>query len=87
MTRSHKRPYPQRYTSKRFDPSCRNHGGCPWCERGRLHSTLRRMPPAIMTCGHCGESEEHCQCPQCMWCLAPEGCDCVWWWAQANPNV
>lgn len=22
--------------SKRFDRSCRNHGGCPWCEGNRL---------------------------------------------------
>ena len=21
--------------SKAFDYSCRNHGGCPWCERNR----------------------------------------------------
>ena len=21
--------------SKAFDPSCRNHGGCPWCEENR----------------------------------------------------
>ena len=23
--------------SKAFDPSCRNHGGCPWCEENRKH--------------------------------------------------
>lgn len=23
--------------AKAFAPSCRNHGGCPWCEKGRLH--------------------------------------------------
>ena len=23
--------------SKRFDRSCRNHGGCPWCEGNRTH--------------------------------------------------
>jgi len=26
----------QYYGSKRFDYSCRNHGGCPYCEGGRL---------------------------------------------------
>lgn len=24
--------------SKAFDYSCRNHGGCPWCEGNRLHN-------------------------------------------------
>ena len=28
-----RKPY---YGSKRFDGSCRNHGGCPWCEASRL---------------------------------------------------
>jgi hypothetical protein len=28
--------------SKAFDRSCRNHGGCPWCEEGRMHSTNKR---------------------------------------------
>ena len=23
--------------SKRIDRSCRNHGGCPWCEENRKH--------------------------------------------------
>jgi hypothetical protein len=29
-----RKPY---YRSKRFDRSCRNHGGCPYCESNRLH--------------------------------------------------
>jgi hypothetical protein len=29
--------------SKRFDRSCRNHGGCPYCENNRKHSTKVRM--------------------------------------------
>jgi hypothetical protein len=33
-----RRPY---RGSKRFDSSCRNHGGCPHCEEGRLRK--RRM--------------------------------------------
>ena len=24
--------------SKRFDRSCRNNGGCPYCEEGRTHN-------------------------------------------------
>lgn len=27
--------------SKAFDYSCRNHGGCPWCERNRLFNRRR----------------------------------------------
>ena len=30
--KEHRKPY---YGSKAFDPSCRNHGGCPWCEENR----------------------------------------------------
>lgn len=29
------------YDSRRFDLSCRNHGGCPWCESGRLYKRRR----------------------------------------------
>ena len=25
--------------SKRFDRSCRNHGGCPYCEANRLYNS------------------------------------------------
>ena len=25
------------YGAKRIDPSCRNHGGCPYCEGNRLY--------------------------------------------------
>ena len=32
--KEHRKPY---YKSGRFDRSCRPHGGCPWCEGGRLH--------------------------------------------------
>lgn len=29
---------------KRFDKTCRNHGGCPYCEANRKHSTkIRKM--------------------------------------------
>lgn len=27
--------------AKRFDPSCRNHGDCPWCRRNRTYNELR----------------------------------------------
>lgn len=28
---------------KLVDPSCRNHGGCPWCEGNRSYSTRKRL--------------------------------------------
>ena len=28
--------------SKRFDLSCRNHNGCPWCEGNRMHNSKKR---------------------------------------------
>ena len=28
--------------SKAIDPSCRNHGGCPWCEENRKHKFRER---------------------------------------------
>ncbi len=34
MARTKRKPYTK---SKRFDSSCRNHGGCPWCARNRTH--------------------------------------------------
>lgn len=30
------------YKSKRFDRSCRCHGGCPYCEGNRMYSTIKR---------------------------------------------
>lgn len=32
MARTQKQPYRK---SRVFDTSCRNHGGCPWCEGNR----------------------------------------------------
>ena len=26
---------------KSFDPACRNHGGCPYCEKGRQHNRTK----------------------------------------------
>ena len=30
--------------SKAIDPSCRNHGGCPWCDENRKHKFRDRHP-------------------------------------------
>ena len=33
--------------SKAFDKTCRNHGGCPYCEGNRKHSTeVRKLKGA-----------------------------------------
>jgi len=36
--REHRKPY---YKSQRFDPSCRNHGSCGYCEGNRLYKRRR----------------------------------------------
>lgn len=37
--KEHRKPY---YGSKDFDRTCRNHGGCPWCEENRKHKFIVR---------------------------------------------
>jgi hypothetical protein len=39
MSRTVKKAYRK---SKRFDKSCRNHGGCPYCEANRLHKHRKK---------------------------------------------
>jgi hypothetical protein len=41
MSRTYRKPYTG---SKRFDASCRCHGGCPRCEGNRKHSSRKRQP-------------------------------------------
>jgi hypothetical protein len=36
-----RKPY---YKSGKFDPTCRPHGGCPYCRKNRLHKHKRRQP-------------------------------------------
>jgi len=38
-----RKPY---YGSKRFDYSCRCHGGCPWCESNHTHFDRKRRTVA-----------------------------------------
>jgi hypothetical protein len=37
--KEHRKPYSG---SKAFDCSCRNHGGCPWCEENRKIKYIRK---------------------------------------------
>lgn len=30
------------YGCKAIDPSCRNHGSCPWCKENRLYKNKKR---------------------------------------------
>lgn len=40
-----KRTYKKGYTgSKRVDKSCRNHGSCSYCKKGRIHKNKRQVP-------------------------------------------
>lgn len=31
------------YGSKAVDRTCRNHGGCPWCEENRMYKNIKRI--------------------------------------------
>lgn len=38
----HKKEHRKEYRgSKAFDKTCRNHGGCPWCEENRKIHALK----------------------------------------------
>lgn len=37
--KEHRKPY---HGSKAIDRTCRNHGGCDWCEENRKYSTIKR---------------------------------------------
>ena len=39
--KEHRHPY---HGSKCIDRTCRNHGGCPWCEENRKHKFRDKHP-------------------------------------------
>ena len=40
---NHKKEHRKQYRgAKAVDKTCRNHGGCPWCEENRMYSKRRR---------------------------------------------
>lgn len=42
---AHGKEYRKSYRgSKAIDPTCRNHGGCPWCEENRKHKFRDKHP-------------------------------------------
>lgn len=38
--KEHRKPY---RGAKSIDRTCRNHGGCPWCQGNRMHKNDKRM--------------------------------------------
>ena len=42
--KEHRKPYKG---SKAIDGTCRNHGGCPWCEENRKHKFRDKHPKEI----------------------------------------
>ena len=32
---------------KAIDRTCRNHGGCPWCEENRKYKNIKRLKKAL----------------------------------------
>lgn len=39
--KEHRKPY---RGAKAIDGTCRNHGGCPWCEQNRKHKFRDKHP-------------------------------------------
>ena len=44
--RERRTPWRGKRASSAFDKSCRPHGGCPWCEGNRLHTSRKREEAA-----------------------------------------
>lgn len=42
--KEHRKPY---RGGKAIDKTCRNHGGCSWCENNRKHKFLKKMQEKI----------------------------------------
>ena len=42
--KEHRKPYTG---SKLIDKTCRNHGGCPWCEENRKYKNIKRLQKTL----------------------------------------
>ena len=42
--KEYRKPY---FGSKAIDRTCRNHGGCPWCEENRKYKNIKRLKKAL----------------------------------------
>lgn len=49
MSRSRKKDYPKKFDSRRFDQSCRNHGGCGYCVNNRTFFDVKSRVKADLT--------------------------------------
>ena len=43
--------------AKAIDYTCRNHGGCPWCEQNRQFKFRDKHPQNTKKCGEKSEGE------------------------------
>lgn len=42
--KEHRKPYTG---GKAIDKTCRNHGGCSWCEENRKYKNIKRLQKAL----------------------------------------
>lgn len=49
MSRTTKKPYPNKFDSRRFDWSCKNHGSCSHCRHNRLFADKKARVRANMS--------------------------------------
>lgn len=42
--KEHRKPY---RGGKAIDKTCRNHGGCTWCEENRKYKNIKRLKKAL----------------------------------------
>ena len=42
--KEHRKPYAG---SKAIDKTCRNHGGCPWCEENRKYKYIKKSEKTL----------------------------------------
>ena len=42
--KEHRKPYTG---GKAIDRTCRNHGGCTWCEENRKYKNIKRLQKAL----------------------------------------
>lgn len=42
--KEHRKPYTG---GKAIDRTCRNHGGCSWCEKNRKYKNIKRLKKAL----------------------------------------